>query len=323
MPPALALEVRQLVVSYRGRRVVDGLDLEANPGAVTAVLGPNGAGKTTTIECAEGLRRPDSGTLRVLGHAPGSAPARAATGTMLQDGGLPQARSVRAVLELACAVRGLEAARGLDLSARLGLEAVWRLPVRRLSGGQRQRLAFAVAIVDRPALAFLDEPSAGLDPHARADVWEVVRELRAAGTAVVLTTHLLTEAEELADVVHVVAAGRRRAWGTPRELVAAHASRNLVRATLADPLDPRAWEDLRAHLERIPGEPRTAQHEAGLVSVVGTEPDAPLTMAAIATWCAQTNHPLLELRTGGGTLEHAYLALTGAVTPAASAQAAA
>ncbi|WP_454300623.1 ABC transporter ATP-binding protein [Salana multivorans] len=194
--PAAALEISDLLVRYGPRTVVDGLSLTAESGRVTAVLGPNGAGKTTTIECAEGLRRPTGGTIRVLGHAPGSPAARRCTGVMLQDGGLPLGRTAGEVVALAAALHPGTLS-GPELLERLGLTAVARTPVRRLSGGQRQRLAFAVALCPQPDLLFLDEPSAGLDPHGRREVWDLVRERRSAGSAVVLTTHLLEEAQEL------------------------------------------------------------------------------------------------------------------------------
>lgn len=305
MPAPAALEVIDLVVTYDGRRVVDDLTFQAEAGRITAVLGPNGAGKTTTIECAEGLRRPASGTIRVLGHAPGSTQARARTGVMLQDGGLPMARSVRDVLALACAVRpGARSPR--ELVDLLDLAAVERTPVRRLSGGQRQRLAFAVAIAARPDLAFLDEPSAGLDPHARRDVWSLVRDLRESGTAVVLTTHLLQEAEELADVVHVLDRGRLVAAGTPQDLVARYAATDTLQITFARRPAPG---ELAALGRAAAAGAVERDGDAVLVRDLGS--DGPHVTARVAAWCADAGLAILTLRAGGGTLEHAYLALTG------------
>jgi ABC-2 type transport system ATP-binding protein len=216
LPPADgAVVVEGLVRSYGARRAVDGLDLTAAAGAVTAVLGPNGAGKTTTVECCEGLRRPDAGTVRVLGSDPLTAGAehRARVGVMLQDGGLPT--GVPAAQMLEHVARMYADPRPLDeLAERLGLASFARTTVRRLSGGQRQRLALAAAVVGRPEVAFLDEPSAGLDPHARLDVWELVRSLADQGAAVVLTTHSFEEAERLADHIVVVAAGTVVAQGS-------------------------------------------------------------------------------------------------------------
>lgn len=316
MPPA-ALEIADLLVTYGPRTVVDGLSLAAYPGQITAVLGPNGAGKTTTIECAEGLRRPTAGTIRVLGHEAGSPPARARTGVMLQDGGLPLGRSVRDVLALAVALHpgGDTAAR---LAERLGLADVARTSVRRLSGGQRQRLALAVALCSEPDLLFLDEPSAGLDPHGRRDAWDLVRERRNAGSAVVLTTHLIAEAEELADVVHVLVGGRIVASGSPVDLIARHAGTDTIRLTLARRLAPEEEEDLAARLAPCGLD---GDADGYVVAGVTTRRDGTGQTAitrAIATWCDEHHLPVLGLRAGGATLEQAYLALTDAAAERAA-----
>ncbi|WP_370882695.1 ABC transporter ATP-binding protein [Kineosporia succinea] len=204
---------------YGAKLAVDGASFSAVAGAVTAVLGPNGAGKTSTVECCEGLRRPDGGTVRVLGHDPVTDGAwlRPRVGVMLQDGGMPQGARAGDVLNLTAAMYARPWATG-DLIARLDLGSRLRTTVRRLSGGERQRLALAVALVGRPDVVFLDEPTAGLDPQARIAVWGLIGELRASGVAVVLTTHLLDEAERLADHVVLMAGGRVVAAGSPREL---------------------------------------------------------------------------------------------------------
>jgi ABC-2 type transport system ATP-binding protein len=181
-----------LVKSYGGRAVVDGLSLAAEPGRVTAVLGPNGAGKTTTVECCEGLRSPDAGTVRVLGLDPvaDARELRPRVGVMLQDGGLPT--GVRAGEMLAHVARMYAAPRDLgELGERLGLGSFARTTVRRLSGGQRQRLALAAAVVGRPQVVFLDEPSAGMDPQSRRAVWELVRDIRVDVLSVVLSMDLM------------------------------------------------------------------------------------------------------------------------------------
>jgi ABC-2 type transport system ATP-binding protein len=213
------LDVRGLVKTYAGSRAVDGLDLVAGRGQITAILGPNGAGKTTTVEICEGLRAADAGTVRVLGRDPltHAADLRARVGVMLQDGGLPTGARALALLHRVSRFY----ARPHDVGAlaeRLGIGAYARTAVRRLSGGQRQRLALALALVGRPELVFLDEPSAGLDPQARLAVWDLVREARDAGTSVVLTTHAMDEAERLADRVALLSGGRLVACGTPAEL---------------------------------------------------------------------------------------------------------
>jgi ABC-2 type transport system ATP-binding protein len=221
-PDAPALGVDGLVKRYGGRAVVDGLTLSAQRGAITAVLGPNGAGKTTTIEICEGLRVADGGTVRVLGRDPrtDAAALRPRVGVMLQDGGLPSGARALEVLRHVAAMYAFPRPVA-ELVDRLGLDSFARTTVRRLSGGQRQRLSLACAVVGRPELVFLDEHSAGMDTQSRHAVWDLVRELRSDGVAVVLTTHLMDEAESLADIVLVVDHGTVIASGTVAELLAA------------------------------------------------------------------------------------------------------
>jgi ABC-2 type transport system ATP-binding protein len=213
VPPAVA--VTDLAKRYGSNVALDGATWQAEPGQVTAVLGPNGAGKTTMVECCEGLRRPDSGRVRVLGTDPWRAGAehRARVGVMLQDGGLPNAARPLSLLRHLSAMYAAPAPLG-ELTDRLGIGDFAATSVRRLSGGQRQRVALAAALVGRPQVAFLDEPSAGLDPHARLDVWDLVRGIADDGAAVVLTTHSFEEAERLADHIVVVAGGRVVAAGS-------------------------------------------------------------------------------------------------------------
>ena len=206
------LAVDGLVKQYGGRRVVDALNLAAPRGAVTAVLGPNGAGKTTTIEICEGLRAADAGRVEVLGRSPRHPSLRSRVGVMLQDGGVYGSVTVQeAVTHAAALYRDPQPVP--SLLAALGLEEVAGVASRRLSGGQRQRLGVALAIVGRPELVFLDEPTAGLDPQSRRAVWDLITALRTAGVSVVLTTHYLEEAEQLADHVVIVDRGRAIAVG--------------------------------------------------------------------------------------------------------------
>ncbi|WP_226346183.1 ABC transporter ATP-binding protein [Agilicoccus flavus] len=211
--------VESLVKGFGGVRAVDGMSWSAPPGAVTAVLGPNGAGKTTTIACLEGLLRPDSGRVRVLGADPWRADAahRARVGVMLQDAGLVNtSRPVRLLRHLAALY---DSPTDVDeLVETLGIAAFAGTTIRRLSGGQKQRVALAAALLGRPEVAFLDEPSAGLDPHARLDVWALLRRTREAGATVVVSTHSFEEAERLADHVVIVAGGRAVAEGTPSDI---------------------------------------------------------------------------------------------------------
>lgn len=233
-----ALRVRELRKTYGDREVVRALDFSAAAGAVTAILGPNGAGKTTTIECCEGLRRPDAGSIEVLGERVGSRGyplgLRRRVGVMLQDGGLPMAPRAGAVLQHFARLHHRPLAPE-ELLERLGIAAVARTSVRRLSGGQRQRLALAAALIGQPELVFLDEPSAGLDPQARLAIWELLREQRAAGVTLLLTTHLMGEAEQLADHVIIVDDGAVVAEGTPGDLTGTEEVRVSASADHPDP----------------------------------------------------------------------------------------
>ncbi|MGA8047438.1 MAG: ABC transporter ATP-binding protein [Dermatophilaceae bacterium] len=205
--PSPAVVVEGLHKSFGSVAAVRGASWSAQAGRVTAVLGSNGAGKTTTLECLEGVQRPDSGDVRVLGTDPWRAGPehRARVGVMLQEGGLPNTRSATSVLRhLATLYAAPEDPDGL--LRRLGVPAR-STPVRRLSGGERQRVALAVALVGRPDVAFLDEPTAGLDPHARMDVWDVVEGIARNGACVVVTTHSFEEAERIADDIVVMDAG--------------------------------------------------------------------------------------------------------------------
>lgn len=303
MPATPAVEISGLVKRYDGRPVVDGLDLVAARGQVTAVLGPNGAGKTTTVECCEGLRTADDGAVRVLGLDPvaDARVLRPRVGVMLQDGGLPTA--VRARDVLAHVARMYAAPRDVaELSQRLGIDGFAATTVRRLSGGQRQRLALAAAIVGRPEVVFLDEPSAGMDPQSRRVVWDLVAELRDEGVAVLLTTHLMDEAEHLADRVVVVDHGRVIAQGTVPELVASADDRTLHVAT-----DPGlAVAELAAAL----GGAFTVQETAaGSYTVAG--PVEPATVAALTGWLADRGVLATRLTVGRRTLEDVFLDLTG------------
>lgn len=209
------MEVDRLTKRFGAVLAADEVTWSAELGQVTAVLGPNGAGKTTTMECLEGLQRPDSGTARVLGTDPWGSPAehRSRVGVMLQDGGLPNgSRPIRLLRHLAALYADPHPVQ--DLVRTLGIDRFASTSVRRLSGGQKQRLALAAALVGRPEVLFLDEPTAGLDPHARLDVWQLIRQTRDSGVAVVVTTHSFDEAERLADRIVVIRDGRVVADGT-------------------------------------------------------------------------------------------------------------
>lgn len=204
---------------YGAKTAVDGLTLGVARHSITAVLGPNGAGKTTTLETCEGYRRPQQGSVRVLGLDPIADRARLLPriGVMLQEGGAWSGVRADEMLRHLARLHAhpLEVEVLVD---RLGLAECGRTPYRRLSGGQQQRLGLAMALVGRPELVFVDEPTAGMDPHARRATWELLEEIRGDGVTVVLTTHHMDEAERLADVVHILDHGRLVASGSPAEL---------------------------------------------------------------------------------------------------------
>ena len=217
-----AVRVRGLVKRYGERAVVDGVDLDVRRGEVFALLGPNGAGKTTTVEILEGVRRRDGGEVTVLGADPARAgrPWRDRIGVVGQTTGAGNALTVRETLDHFARYHGTSRESG-ELIEAVGLTAAAGTRVSRLSGGQRRRLEVALGVQGRPELLFLDEPTTGLDPVARRQFWELVRGLRAGGTTVVLTTHYLDEAAELADRVGVLTDGRLVEVAPPHELGAA------------------------------------------------------------------------------------------------------
>jgi ABC-2 type transport system ATP-binding protein len=301
--PAVAVDVIGLVKRYGSDIAVDGASFSAAAGAVTAVLGPNGAGKTSTIECCEGLRRPDGGRISVLGHDPvrDGDWLRPRVGVMLQGGGMPGAARAGDVLTLAASMYARPRDPG-ELIAALDLTGQLRTPVRRLSGGQQQRLALAVALVGRPLVAFLDEPTAGLDPQARIVVWDLIRDLRSSGVAVVLTTHLLDEAERLADQVVLMAAGRVVAAGTPRELTGGGGH------TLS--FDAVPGLDLTRLETTLSAGIAATEVRPGRYVVGNRTPDAGLTpadVAAVTAWCAALGMMPEGLLLGRRSLEDVFL----------------
>ncbi len=301
--PSSAVVVDGLVMRYGAVTAVDGLGLEVATGQVTAVVGPNGAGKTTTLETCEGYRRPQAGRVRVLGLDPvtDARRLRPRVGVMLQSGGAWSGVRAGEALRHAAALH----ASPLDtaaLSERLGLGGCGSTPYRRLSGGQQQRLGVAMAIVGRPELVFLDEPTSGLDPQARRSVWELVRDLRTAGVTVVVTTHYLDEAEQLADRVVVVDRGRVLAVGSPTEL-ATRGAENTVRFSARGGLDV---DDLRAAL---PAGCQVAETAPGAYVVSGRVD--PALIATLTAWCASHGVLAHTLAVERRTLEDVFLELTG------------
>lgn len=301
--PAPAVVVRGLVKRFGDVTAVDGLDLRLERGQILALLGPNGAGKTTTVEICEGFGRPDAGEVSVLGLDPiaGNDALRARIGVMLQSGGAYSGAKAAEMLRL-CAAYSADPLDPDWLLEVLGLTDCGATPYRRLSGGQQQRLALACALVGRPELVFLDEPTAGLDAHARILVWELISRLRDDGVAVLLTTHLLDEAEELADQIVIVDHGRVVASGTPADLTGAQ-SQDRLRLVTTTPVDT-------AELAAALGvDYRCEAAGAGVCTVIG--PVTPETIARVATWCADRNILATELTAAQISLEEVFLSLTG------------
>lgn len=300
-PPA-AVEVADLVKAYGSRRAVDGLSLSVPAGAILALLGPNGAGKTTTIEICEGFRRPDSGTVRVLGRDPRDPELRPRVGVMLQDGVGGYTGATAGELLRLFAAYATEPHEPAVLLDALGLSEVARTPVKRLSGGQQQRLSLAMALVARPELVFLDEPTTGMDPQARRATWDFIRKLRADGVSIVLTTHFLDEAEQLADTVVVVDSGRVVAAGTPAEL---------TRSGAEGQIRFRAMAGLRLDtlLAALPAGTAAIEDSPGHYLVTGDVD--PQLLATLTAWCAGQGVLAENLAVERRTLEDVFLELTG------------
>ncbi|MGA9749490.1 MAG: ABC transporter ATP-binding protein [Nocardioides sp.] len=302
--PAVVIE--GLRMTYGDTVAVDGLDLEVARGTITAVLGPNGAGKTTTLETCEGYRRPQDGRVRVLGLDPQAdrADLLPRIGVMLQSGGAWS--GVRAVEMLEHVARLHAHPLDVDLLVdRLGLAECGRTPYRRLSGGQQQRLGLAMAVVGRPELVFVDEPTAGMDPQLRRATWHLLEEMRADGVTVVLTTHYMDEAERLADTVHVIDHGRLIATGTPFELTRG-AGHSTIRLVVTEPFPPEAPARLQAALGSD-----TDVRRVNAQSLLITGPADASTLAVLSAWCEAQGVLPESLSLGQRTLEDVFLQITG------------
>ncbi|HKS03414.1 MAG TPA: ABC transporter ATP-binding protein [Arthrobacter sp.] len=289
-------------------RVVSDVSLVAGRGEVTALLGANGAGKTTTIECAQGLQKRTGGSITLLGADPGTAGAelRARVGVMLQDGGLPpSARPIPLLRHIAGMYRN---PRPLDeLVQRLGIDTFSRTNVRRLSGGQKQRLALAAALIGNPEVLFLDEPSAGLDPQSRQLVFDLIGELRDSGMGIILTTHLMDDAQRLADYVYIIDAGRNVAEGTVAQLL----QHNM-------PETPHRDHVRTLHFEAVPGldftgvlpaEIEVRETRSGSYTATGAL--TPEDLAALTAWWAQHGIMPGSLNMEARSREDVFLDISG------------
>jgi ABC-2 type transport system ATP-binding protein len=285
---------------------VDDLSLTVETHTITAVLGPNGAGKTTTLETCEGYRTPHGGSVRVLGLDP-RKDRRALLpriGVMLQEGGAWSGSRADEMLRHLASLH----AHPLDVAVledRLGLEECGRTPYRRLSGGLKQRLGLAMALIGRPEVLFVDEPTAGLDPAVRRNVWELLEELRADGATVVLTTHYMDEAERLADRIHIIDRGRLVASGTPLELTRGGGT-STIRLVVTKPFPAGAPESLKAALG---GGVEVVLIDELSVLVTGSA-DAS-TLATVSRWCEDNGVLPESLTLGTRNLEDVFLELTG------------
>ena len=302
----VAVDVRDLVMRYGDKVAVDGLTLTVEPHSITAVLGPNGAGKTTTLETCEGYRRPHGGSVRVLGLDPrrDRAALLPRIGVMLQAGGAWSGVRAREMLDHVARLHAHPLDTGM-LSDRLGLDDCGRTPFRRLSGGQQQRLGLALALVGRPELVFVDEPTAGMDPQARRTTWELLEELRTDGVTVVLTTHYMDEAERLADRVHILDRGTLIASGTPLELTRG-GQVSTIRLVVTRPFPEGAPESLG---RRLGPDTRVTQLDEVSLLVVGRADST--TLATVSAWCEATGVLPESLTLGQRTLEDVFLQLTG------------
>lgn len=300
----LALKVDNVVKQFGDNTAVDGLTFSARRGELLALLGPNGAGKTTTIEMCEGFTTPTSGTIRVLGIDPATHPQRVRDriGIMLQGGGSYASLSVTEMLRLAASYN----TNPHDpewLIQLLGLEGVRKTTYRRLSGGQKQRLSLALAIIGRPELIFLDEPTAGMDAQSRLAVWEIIQAMKHDGTTVLLTTHLMDEAETLADDVVIIDHGKVVTQGSPAELTS-HDEFPVISVHTDRALDVRPLNDELAHLGLNAEAVNPHRYR-----IRGT--GSPAVVETLAHEAARQNVLIRELSVAHRDLEDVFLDITG------------
>jgi len=293
---ATVLSVLGLRKSYGSLMAVDGVNLAVAAGEVVGLLGPNGAGKTTTLECIEGLRRPDEGEVHIAGD---SARRADVMGVQLQTGALPADMTVGESMRFFCAYHGV--APRDDLLERFGLADARRRRYGDLSVGNQRRLALALAIAHRPALVLLDEPTAGLDVASRTELHAIVRELAAQGTAVLLATHDMAEAEKIADRVCILLQGRIVAEGTPREITATGASMTKVSVATEDGVFASGAVSLAA----------AALRDATGGYAVYYSSDPATTVAALLAELTSRGDRLVDLRVERPSLEERFLEITG------------
>ncbi|MEU1144963.1 ABC transporter ATP-binding protein [Streptomyces sp. NPDC005863] len=295
------IEVHGLQKAYGGRPVVDGVSFAVEEGEIFGILGPNGAGKTTTVECVEGLRVPDAGSVRVAGLDPVADHERLTRilGAQLQESELQPKLTVREALELYSAFYPNPADWG-PLAERLRLTDKLDSRFGKLSGGQKQRLFIALALIGNPKVVVLDELTTGLDPRARRDTWELIEDVRAGGVTVLLVTHFMEEAQRLCDRVAVIDKGRVAALDTPAGLISRSASSTVMSFTPSAPLG----ESVLAALPAV----TSVEHREGRYTLNGTDE----TVDAAITLLARHHITAHQLRVADATLDDAFLDLTGA-----------
>ena len=301
--PDVVVSVRGLTKSYGGRVVLDRFDLDLRAGEIVGLIGANGAGKTTAVECIQGLRRADAGTIRVFGMDPATDAQRVRRriGSQLQDSGLPDRMRVAEAVAL---FAGPDSADHNALMDRFGIGHRARAPYAALSGGERQRLFLVLALLNRPGLVILDELTQGLDPAARRNVWAAVEEVRATGTTVLLVTHEPTEAEALCDRVIALRAGTVLDHGRPADLIARHAGQAIIRFTLPRPDDPFGATALQ-QLDRL-ADVHEITRTDGIVTVRGNR----AAIAHVGSWLTNLPDPIpADLDVHLPDLETALLAL--------------
>ena len=293
------IEVSGLTKTYGDRAVVDGVSFAVEEGEIFGILGPNGAGKTTTVESIAGLRTADAGTISVLGRDPrrDRGSLRTLMGVQLQESELPDRITVREALDLFASFYAAPAD-PRDLIGDLGLEAKRDTAYRHLSGGQKQRLSIALALVGKPKVAILDELSTGLDPQARRETWQLIESIRDRGVTVLLVTHLMEEAERLADRVAVFDGGRIIAIDTPAGIVSRVDPEQKLRFRPSAPIEDRLLTDLP--------EVKAVERSGPVLVVTGTGN----LIHAVTSVLAQHQVVANDLRVEQANLDDAYLALT-------------
>jgi ABC-2 type transport system ATP-binding protein len=309
MPETLAaIDAVGLVKRFKSLCAVDTVDLRLEQGQALALLGPNGAGKTTLVEMLEGLQFPDEGSIRLFGQAwtdSGALALRRGLGICLQDTRLPEKLSALEVLRLFASFHGLGEARAREVLGQVGLDEKADAWTQKLSGGQRQRLALGIAMLPRPRLLLLDEPTTGLDPAARREVWALVEQLKRQGCALLLTTHYMEEAEALCPEVALMHKGRLLARGPVPALLAEHTGGDRLEARFS----AAAPEGLLAG-GRVPGlvESRSVDKGRGLELRVRDLGEA---LPAFVQACAAAGAAIVSLSTRRATLDDLFLNLTG------------